>query len=274
MDIFTFYVGQGDLTVVRHDGEAVVVDSYLPSSPDELRAGIQRKLDLLLRDQVVSGLILTGFDADHACPDGVDFILSTYKPRWIMYPKYYKDSDNAAAVFDIITSEERKRPLQRVSVRLDQLASQSRTLQGLLTHFSCELFSPHTEDMDCSNNCSIVLKLSGIGDSGFSYLITGDTENSRWERITEFFGTALRASVLSAAHHGSKHGTDAEMILLVEPNTVLISAGVDNQYGHPDPQAVSAYNRVAAHVFATNVEGGVSLFTKKNGADFETQLVR
>lgn len=275
MDVFTCYVGQGALAVVRHSGEALIIDSLLPGSPE--REQVEAKLSLLLREHTVPGLVLTGFDADHACPDGVDLILSKCSPDWIMYPKYYKDTDNATSVFNVVKKHEQRRqssarPLKRVSVRLDQL--DSRTLTGLSSRFRYELFSPHTEDMDFSNNCSIVLKLTGDGASGFSYLVTGDTENARWERINKLFGTALRSSVLAAPHHGSKNGTNAETITLVEPNTVLISAGVDNQYGHPDSQAVTAYRRVAKHVFAANIEGGVSLFTKQNGLDFETQLVR
>jgi beta-lactamase superfamily II metal-dependent hydrolase len=277
MDIYTCYVGQGALTVIRHLGEAVIVDSFIPGSPDAIRRRIVHNLELLLHNHSLAGLILSGFDADHACPDGVELILAQFEPNWIMYPKYYKDTDIAESVFGIIKKHETKRksstrPLQRVSVRVDRL--EARTLEGLFTRFSCELFSPHIEDMDCSNNCSIVAKLTGLQAAGFSYLITGDTENGRWDSINRIYGKALRSSVLAAPHHGSKAATNARTILLVEPNTVLISAGVDNQYGHPDSQAVDAYRLVAKHVWATSVEGGVSLFTKPNGADFETQLVR
>ncbi len=277
MDILTLYVGQGALAVVRHGGEAVFVDSLLPGSDNGARQAVEAKLERLLRGYTVPGLMLTGFDSDHCCPDGVELILSKYEPAWVMYPKYYKDTDSAAEYIRIVDRHVRRResssrPLRRVSVRLDLV--DSRMLTGLAQQFQFELFSPHTEDMDNSNNSSIVLKLTGNGGTGFSYLITGDTENDRWERINALFGTALRSSALAAPHHGSKNGTHAGTILLVEPNTVLISAGVDNPYGHPDPQAVRAYRKVANHVYATNVEGGVSLFTKANGADLETALVK
>lgn len=276
MNIVTLYVGQGALAVARNGGEAVIVDSLLPGSEGLARPRIEEKLERLLHAHVAAGLILTGFDSDHCCPDGVELILSKYEPAWIMYPKYYKDTDCAAKVFEIIERYERRRessgrPLRRVSVRLDRL--NSRTLMGLSPQFQFELFSPHLFDMDNSNNSSIVLKLTGNGTSGFSYLITGDTENERWDRINGLFRGALRSDVLAAPHHGSRNGTNAGTLLLVEPNTVLISAGVDNPYGHPDPQAVHAYAKVAKHVFATNVEDGVSLYTKANGGDFETLLV-
>ncbi|MEX2206658.1 MAG: hypothetical protein WEF50_10570 [Myxococcota bacterium] len=277
MDVLTVYVGQGELVVLRHGMEGIVIDSRLPDTDDVSAEAVQTQLGLVLEGRRVPGLILTSFDSDHCDPRGVDFVLGRFEPDWIMYPKYYKDTDCASAVFDTIEKHERlrvrgARPLRRVSVRLDRV--DRRLLEGLSSDFDLELFSPHIEDMDSSNNCSIVMRVAGRGVGGFSYLVTGDTENARWERINSLFGTALRSDVLSAPHHGSRSATNAETLLLVDPNTVLISAGVDNQYGHPHPQAVAAFQKVAKHIHATNIEEGVSLFTKQVGDDFFTRLVR
>jgi competence protein ComEC len=158
-----------------------------------------------------------------------------------------------------------------VSVRLDKLAN--RGLPGLSDNFDLELFSPHIEDMDSSNNCSIVLKLTGRGPRGFSYLITGDTENPRWDTISRFFGTALKSHVLAAPHHGSRNATHPEALLHIAPHTVLISAGVDSQYGHPHPQALKVYAQVAKRVYSTNMNGGVSLLTQPGTTELVTTLV-
>ena len=274
MEVLTVYVGQGELAAVRHRGEAIIVDSrWLTERAD----AIERQLHTFLKNQSLVGLVLTGFDDDHADPFGVDFILEVYQPDWVMYPKYYKDTDNATEVFNVIRKHERQRegtsrPLRRISVRLDSL--DSRLLNGLSQFFEYELFSPHIEDMDNSNNCSIVLKLSGIGADQFSYLVTGDTENERWDTITRLFGDEIKSDVLSAPHHGSKNAAHPKMALLVSPNTVLISAGVNNQYGHPDFQAVKLYNHIAEHVFQTNIEDGVSLLTVRQGDSFLTRCVK
>ncbi len=58
----------------------------------------------------------------------------------------------------------------------------------------------------------------------------------------------------------------------ISPNTVLISAGVDSCYGHPDASAVKVYQSIAKHVFATNVDDGVCLLTCRVGDDYLTQL--
>jgi competence protein ComEC len=193
-----------------------------------------------------------------------------------MYPKYYKNTDEAKRVFWLIEEQENARrgslnPLRRIPVLIDRLSS--RKLSGLSTNFEFEIFSPHHEDMNCSNNCSIVLKLTGIGPNGFSYLVTGDTEIERWQSIARFFGVALKSHVLAAAHHGSVNGVHPASLLHIEPHTVLISAGVGSQYGHPDPAALKAYERVAKYVYSTNMQGGVSLFTQAGKAEISTTLI-
>jgi beta-lactamase superfamily II metal-dependent hydrolase len=276
MNIITANVGQGALAIVRHEGEAILVDSRIPPSDDNTVAHVKKLLAVSLKDHHVKGLILTGFDDDHSDVVGVSIIVRKYRPDWVMYPKYYKASTEAKNVFALINEEEKARrtsgkPLTKVSVRLDQLAD--RNLRGLSNHFDFELFSPHIEDMDSSNNCSIVLKLTGRGARGFSYLITGDTENARWDTINRLFGSALKSHVLAAPHHGSKNGAHPASLSQIAPHTVLISAGVDSQYDHPHAEALRVYCRIAKHVFSTNVKGGVSLLTQPVGTELTTTVI-
>ena len=276
MDVFTLYVGQGSLAALRVGNEGVIIDAHMPECDEVCPAEIQQSLKVYFRGVTVRGLVLTGLDGDHAHPLGVEWILTHFQPPWIMYPKYYKDTDCAAEVFAHIDRHEVKRraqgrPLKRYSVRVDRL--DSREIAGLGNNFSFGLFSPHIEDMDSSNNCSIVAKVVGRDSSSFRYLITGDTEIARWERISALFGDSIAADVMAAPHHGALSGLYPKTLLNVSPNTVLISAGVDSQFEHPSPAAVAAYSRVAKHVYATNA-GDVPrcLLTRRVGADFETQV--
>ena len=140
MDIATIYVGQGALAVVRHQGEAIIVDAHLPSSDRKLRDRIRTELYLSLYDHRVAGLVLTGFDADHSSPDGVKLILRRYNPGWVMYPKYHKETDTASEVFKVIDLYKRQyadNRLRTVPVRVDDV--NSRVLNGLGGQFSFEL---------------------------------------------------------------------------------------------------------------------------------------
>lgn len=278
MDVFTLYVGQGALAAARAGDEAVIVDAHMPTADHVTQEQIEESLRVFVQGRRTRGLIITGLDRDHAHPEGVDSILTNHKPDWVLYPKCYKDTDCASDVFATIERHEKRRartsrPLKRVSVRLDHV--DSRHLTGLAEHFTFELFSPHIEDMDSSNNSSIVVKVTGLDETGFSYLVTGDTETERWDRINAFFGAHLRCDVMAAPHHGSRTGVNPKTLLLAEPHTVLISAGVDNQYEHPHGAALIAYRKVATHVFTTNATaGGTCLFTRRRDREFHTHLVR
>jgi competence protein ComEC len=276
MNIITANVGQGALAIVRHEGEAIVIDSRIPCADDDTVAYVKELFAISLRNHFVKGLIYTGFDDDHCDLVGTSLLLRKYRPDWVLYPTYYKDTTEAKEVFKVINGEEKNRrysanPLKKVSVRVDNVSS--RNLTGLSDKFDFQLFSPHVGDMDSSNNSSLVLKMTGLGPRGFSYLITGDTETGRWATIDKLFGTSLKSHVLAAAHHGSKNGVHAGALLHIAPHTVLISAGVDSQYGHPDPQAVRVYKQAAKYVFSTNMEGGVSLLTQPGATEITTTLV-
>ena len=278
MDVLTLYVGQGALAGVRVANEGIIVDAHMPDCDEVTPEEIKQTLLTYFRGVAVRGFVLTGFDADHAHSAGVEWILSQFNPDWIMYPKYYKDTDCACDVFSAINKCERRRsatnrPLARHSIRLDRL--DGREIVGLGRNFSVELFSPHLEDMDSSNNCSIVAKITGTGPTGFRYLVTGDTETERWDTIHRLFSRHIGADVMAAAHHGAVTGTHAKTLLSVSPNTVLISAGVDSQFDHPRGTAVQAYQSVAKHVWATNAGGeGKNLLTQRNGTDFKTTAFR
>ena len=105
-------------------------------------------------------------------------------------------------------------------------------------------------------------------------LITGDTETPRWETINRLFGSALKSHVLAAPHHGSKNATHPASLLNIDPHTVLISAGVDSQYGHPHSQALRVYGQVARRIFSTSMEDGVSLLTQPGPTELTTTPIR
>jgi beta-lactamase superfamily II metal-dependent hydrolase len=276
MDVLTMYVGQGSLVAIRAGNEGIIVDAHMPECDEVTPEEIQQTLLVYFRGMVVRGLILTGFDADHAHSGGVEWILSHFTPDWIMYPKYFKDTDCAGYVFESIKRHEKRRaatsrPLIRHSIRLDRL--DCREITSLGHNFTIEVFSPHLEDMDSSNNCSIVAKITGTDSTGFRYLVTGDTEIDRWETIGRLFGAQIAADVMAAAHHGAVSGTYPKTLLDVSPDTVLISAGVDSQFDHPRGAAILAYQAVAKHIWATNASGAANnLLTRRNGSSFTTTV--
>lgn len=268
MDIYTLYVGQGNLAVVVGDDEAVIVDCHIPPRSDPHAEFVKASLAKLVEGKNVVGLVLTGFDADHADPVGLAWVLRRYQPEWIMYPKYKKPSATARRVFEIIKEQDTKRddsrsPLERIRIRLDRV--DERVMEDLSDEWDFEVFSPHPEDMGSSNNCSLVVKVVPKS-SGFTYLVTGDTETPRWDTMSRIFKKALRADVLAAPHHGSRNAIHERALDYISPSVVLISAGVNNQFGHPHDEALDAYRSTWASVHSTHV--GSSLRTYRGWLGF------
>jgi beta-lactamase superfamily II metal-dependent hydrolase len=146
-----------------------------------------------------------------------------------------------------------------------------RLFNGLSKEFAFEVFSPHKADMNPSNNCSIVCKVIEKA-TGATYLITGDTEDDRWSTIASEFKASLKADVLAAAHHGSDNGITAEALKYVKPHTILISAGVGNQYGHPGAGAQRLFSAHSEKWYMTNHGKGQSLRTVADGKTVSTYL--
>lgn len=258
MNIYTLNVGQGQFVVVTGKSEAFIVDTYVPLNPTNDIIHVKSALSKILQGKELIGLVVTGFDADHFNEVGMKIVLNKYRPNWIMYPKYFKETRTADACFAVIKSFESQKAFTRCSVALSK--NDTRYYTKLSTEFQFEIFSPHSADMNSSNNCSLVCRVKELS-SKCTYLITGDTENDRWGSIVKYFGGELAADVLDAPHHGSKNGISAEAMALIKPRTVLISAGVNNQYGHPDVEATRLFSAYAKNYYSTGDGGGQSIET-------------
>lgn len=270
MDIYTLNVGQGQFVVVTGQTEAIIIDTFVPGNVEQDVEFVKSALSRILSGQQTKylvGLIVTGFDADHFNIKGMKIVLNKYRPDWIMYPKYFKETDTANECFAAINEFDSATSMDRKSIKLTD--NRIRVYKGLANDFEFEVFSPHASDMSTSNNCSIVCKITEKS-TGASYLVTGDTESDRWSAIVSTFGRALKADVLAAPHHGSKNGATADLLNCVQPRTILVSAGVNSQYDHPSPEAVELFRRHAVPCFATNGGNGQSLHTMANGQTVKT----
>lgn len=89
------------------------------------------------------------------------------------------------------------------------------------------------------NNTSVVLRLLRQTDDGMEALmmLSGDAEVEQ-ERELVVSGQDLTADILKLGHHGSKTSTTDGFLAAVDPKTVVISVGKDNQFGHPHPETM------------------------------------
>jgi len=106
------------------------------------------------------------------------------------------------------------------------------------------------------NNGSIVLLLR---HGEFEALLTGDAE-APIEDILLRRGLVPRVEVLKVGHHGSASSTTVPFLEAARPGVAVISAGVDNEYGHPAFETLQALEAVAGlTVYRTDRDGDVEI---------------
>ncbi len=101
------------------------------------------------------------------------------------------------------------------------------------------------------NDDSLVLLVS-YGKHRF--LLTGDAEKRTEARLLAD-QTLRRVDVLKVGHHGSKTSSTEAFLNTVDPTFSIISAGLDNPFGHPHPTVMSRLLAGHSQVFRTDVQG-------------------
>lgn len=114
-----------------------------------------------------------------------------------------------------------------------------------------------SEDMEPGNEASLILKASY---GAFDMLFTGDVEGEGEKLLIES-GRLDCCDVLKAAHHGSKNSGSEAFLGTVQPRITLISAGVDNRYGHPHEETLERLADAGSSIYSTQKHGAVTVWS-------------
>ncbi len=112
---------------------------------------------------------------------------------------------------------------------------------------------PVTEETDEVNDTSIILKIT-YGET--SFLFTGDAERAAELAVLDT-GCDVSATVLKVGHHGSSTSTSYPFLREVAPEYAIISAGKNNDYGHPHEEVLSRLKDADAAVYRTDELGDI-----------------
>jgi competence protein ComEC len=108
---------------------------------------------------------------------------------------------------------------------------------------------------DPNNNSLLMRVVSG----GVSMLLLGDAENEEQGNLLRDVGAGtLHADVLKVAHHGSLY-QDQGLLDAADPVVALVSVGVGNPYGHPNPALLDRLRRDGARVLRTDLDGDIAV---------------
>lgn len=78
--------------------------------------------------------------------------------------------------------------------------------------------------------------------------------------------------VLKVAHHGSKTSTTEEWLAYWQPQLSVISAGVNNTYGHPHPTVTDRLDQYGSEIYRTDTMGEVQIRVRDGVMEIRSKL--
>ena len=242
-------VGQGDSALIRiDDATAIAVDTG--PDPAAERGCIQRS-----RITAIPMVVLTHFHADHV--EGLPGLLSITRPAILEVSPLSEPATEAGRVYrwaeSAGISERHAAPgdvFQVGPVVMDVLWPQ-RILRGVGSD---------------PNNASVTI-LAKV--NSMRALLGGDLETAAQDAVLAS-GRVTAVDVVKVPHHGSAKQSP-NWARITRPKIALIGVGLNNDYGHPWPGTVHAYQAVGAIVGRTDLDGDLAVVKANTG---ELQLIR
>ena len=193
-------------------------------------------------------MIAAHADADHI--GGLEEVVRTYRPRLFMDNTLTHDTQTYRGLLEAVRD-----------VGAQVVPPTARRIG--LGDASLQVLPPPLADGLDSNNNSVGVIVS-YGD--FDAALTGDAEQPEFGWWLSNVSELLHpVRVYKAAHHGSPNGDSTESMATFDPETVVLSVGLDNSYGHPSPEALALYDGVGARVFRTDLNGTVVVTAQADG---------
>ena len=230
-------VGQGDAFLIETSTQNILIDTGDVTARkkliDELKkAGVTR----------IEKIILTHAHSDHI--GGVQTVLKNFPVDEIL--------DNG-----FTSTSPLYKKYHAADVKFSTLQAGNVLDLGGGAYF--EVLSP-TPPADYSNvnNQSIVGRLIF---EDCSMLFMGDAERAVEKKLLENDLQDIQATVLKAGHHGSRTSNSIKFVKTINPDYILISAGLGNDYGHPHKQSLKNFLKVvpSENIFCTAFNGTVRL---------------
>jgi competence protein ComEC len=240
-------VGQGDGLVLRvGEHSAVVVDvGPEPRLMDDC-------LDELGIDEIPL-LVLTHFHADHV--DGLGAVVEDRAVGEIWTSGTALPAPGAAYVARVAAAA-------RIPISVPDFGTDI-TLGTAQAGVRLQVVSPGSAPDpnvvddglgSTPNNASLVL----VADTGsIRFLLTGDVEPEAQHDLAEIL-TGQSFDVLKVPHHGSAH-QDLGFLTSFGARVAIVSVGLDNGYGHPDPALLRALEESGMTIARTDLDGAVAV---------------
>ena len=224
-----FYIGQGDCTLISFRGKNYLIDTGGARQENKIAEKFLFPTLKLRGLTKIDGIFISHFDEDHA--GNLNKILKKYRVDNIFINHLPEDPEilEKAEKFSNIVILKKG---DKVKILGDTLA---------------EVLSD-SENSEEENDNSMVLL---INHRDFKTLFTGDISENVERKINRDI------DILKVAHHGSKTSTSMEFLENTSPKFALISAGVNNSYGHPHEEVLQNLEKHGIIYYVTARDGQV-----------------
>jgi len=221
-------VGQGDATlIVTATGESLLIDG------GRSRARIRERLNTLgVTD--LDAVLATHADADHIA--GLVEVFDLYQVERF----YWNGQIHSTQTFQNLMAAAQAEGAQITISRSGDTIP--------LGDLNLQVFHPSSLSGDSNVDSIVVLLSCGTVE----VLLAGDAEVPS-EREMLASGILIDIDILKVGHHGSRTATSDTFLAAVAPEVGVISAGLNNQYGHPHQEVVDSLTAAGVQLWSTDI---------------------
>ena len=253
LTVYFFDVGQADSSfLIFPDGVTMLVDSGEIADGENIAKFI-RSLGI----KSIDYFVCTHPHDDHI--GGAGMIFDWLEIGTVCIPKINAEIDrdeNAVQLLNFSIEKEQCRTLEL----------SANTVLFERSGYNATVISPdNNKTYTNTNDYSLSLLVNCYTNT---ILFMGDCESDAEKDIIEC-NINLDCDILKVGHHGSKSSSTETFLKASTPLVSVISCGMDNSYGHPDPDVVSRLNSIGSKVYRTDTAGTVIAKCYSGGFNIE-----
>lgn len=243
-------IGQGDsIFIEAPNGNQVLIDG----GPNKK---VLRELGKLMPfyDRSIDMVIATHPDKDHT--EGLISILKKFKVSVFMESEVKSKS----SIYNALESISRKEKVKRIIAKRGERIVLDKGVY-------IDILFPDRNTIGWDTNTASVVARLVYGDT--SFLLTGDSPRKIEKYLISIGGNSLTSDVIKLGHHGSRTSNSEDFLSVVNPKYSVISAGLNNRYGHPNKEVVEELKKFKIPSLSTYKSG--TIIFKSNGKNIEVE---
>ncbi len=246
------YVGQGECIVIRTGTKsAVIVDCGSTTNKAVAKYTVLPFLKASGIDRI-QGIFLTHSDADHG--NGIEYLLSELPKNGILIKNLFLPMISDESIDSLYSGLEMKALREKIPVTY--------IYKGMCVEFNENyfyVFNPEKEVYITDSNAASLIMLYKRGD--FDALLLGDATKASEEAAVDLINKKVtgQIEILKVSHHGSKTGTSEIMLTEFSFANALISAGINNTYGHPHKEVQKLLSKFSIKAYCTKDCGEIDV---------------